>query len=106
MRVLFWIVALATAAAATVFAISNSAPVRLDFWPLGLSLEGPVYAIAFASAGVGFAVGAVVASLTAVRARWAARDAARNAAAAERELARLREPGVQPPPLPVLPGPV
>ena len=111
MRIVFWIVALAAAAMATAFATSNPSMVRLDFWPLAASVEGPVYAIVFASVALGFAIGGTVASVTAVRARWAARTAARQAGAAGRELARLREAVPQPtepppPPLPTLPGPV
>ena len=90
MRLLFWIVALAVAAAATAFALSNAASVRLDFWPLGASIEWPAYAVVFASAFVGFALGVIAASVSGLKARWAARRSGRALETAERELARVR----------------
>lgn len=89
MKALTWIVALILVAT-LIFAIVNRDPVTVDFWPIPVRLDLPVFATWFAALAIGFVLGGLV-SLGAIRrARRAAREQRRRAEIAEAEIATLR----------------
>lgn len=89
-RILFWIIALPLALAATLFAISNRQAARLDLWPLPFSLDVPTWLAVLAPLAAGLLAGMVLAWAAGGRSRRRGREFRRRAEAAERELERLR----------------
>jgi uncharacterized integral membrane protein len=105
MRVLYWIVLALIALALALFAASNREAVSLAFWPLGESLELPLYLAILLTFFAGLLCGAVATWVGGRHWRRAARQQQRRAAALESELeatqAQLAGPRLPPPgPLP------
>ncbi len=103
MKYLSWILTVPLAIVAVVFAISNRAGATLNLWPLGISVEAPLFILVLGSALVGLIAGGFIAWLSAGSTRRRRREAAHRAETAERELASLRhkierERGAAPPP--------
>jgi uncharacterized integral membrane protein len=69
MRYLFWAVTLLVAILGATFAVSNRQPVGIDFWPLPIAVEAPLFLIILALLALGFAAGWVVAWLRGLRPR-------------------------------------
>lgn len=90
-RIVYWIVAIAIAAVAVVFAVSNRHAMRLELWPLPFSLDLPVYLGVLGAMGLGVVLGALLAWLAQARWRRAARVNRRRAEALERELDAARK---------------
>ncbi|MGH7087347.1 MAG: lipopolysaccharide assembly protein LapA domain-containing protein [Stellaceae bacterium] len=86
MKLLYWIVAVALAAAAALFAVSNRQSVSVGFWPLP-ARELPLYLVVLLALLAGFLLGEFVAWVNGGRTRRLSRERARRIAALERELA-------------------
>lgn len=95
MRVLAWLVMLPIAVAVIVFSVSNRESTTVDFWPLNFTLTLPLFSIVMSSVLLGFCLGGLTAWLSGYSNRRRSRRLGRDLAAAERELATLRqrEPG-------------
>ena len=91
MKYLSWILTVPLAIVAVVFAISNRAGTTLNLWPLGITVEAPLFILVLGSALVGLIVGGFIAWLSAGATRQRRRAAVHRAEAAERELAYLRQ---------------
>ncbi|KAA2213833.1 lipopolysaccharide assembly protein LapA domain-containing protein [Teichococcus oryzae] len=72
------------------FAISNTQPVMLQFWPFDLTWQVPLAAAVLGAAAIAFALGALLAWGGALRYRLRARKMQRAAQLLEAELAELR----------------
>ncbi len=78
------------ALAVVVFAVANRAPVILDLWPMPLTLDVPVFALALAGGMAGFLAGALITWLSGGRRRAAHRRVVRELEALKRQEAALR----------------
>ncbi|MEQ8194178.1 MAG: LapA family protein [Rhodospirillales bacterium] len=90
MRWLSWIILLPLAAAVIVFSVINRGVTKVDFWPFGLTVELPVFAIVLTSLLLGFVLGGIVAWITGTPRRLRGKAAEREAAALKRELNEAR----------------
>lgn len=91
MKYISWILTLPLAIVAVVFAISNREGVSLNIWPLGMTVEAPLFILVLGSALAGLITGGFIAWLSAGTTRQRRRAAVQRAEAAERELAFLRQ---------------
>ncbi len=90
MKYLSWILTVPLAIVAVVFAVSNRAGATLNLWPLGISVEAPLFILVLGSALAGLIAGGFIAWFSAGSTRQRRRAAVHRAEAAERELAFLR----------------
>lgn len=90
MRVFYWLFAGLLAAAAGLFALGNRADVTIDFWPVGPTLEMPLFVALVAALYMGVLLGAVIAWFGGGVTRRRAREARRRGDALARELADLK----------------
>ena len=89
-RMISWLAMVVVAALAIMIAISNRQPVELDFWPLPVTIQMPLYAAFLAAAFGGFIGGGIVAWFSAGGVRRRARFAKRRAANLEKDLTELQ----------------
>ena len=90
MKLLFWIVVFAVAAALALFAASNRESVSLALWPLPFVVELQLYLAILGALLIGFFAGAVASRIASRRRRRDARRQGRRLAIVERELAATR----------------
>ncbi len=90
MKYLSWILTVPLAIVAIVFAISNRAGATLNLWPLGITVEAPLFILVLGSALVGLIAGGFIAWLSAGSTRRRRREAVHRAEVAERDLDFLR----------------
>lgn len=90
MKYLSWILTIPVTIVAVVFAVTNRAAATLNLWPLGITIEAPLFVLVLGSGLVGVVLGGVIAWLSAGRARQRAREARYRASDAERELGYLQ----------------
>jgi len=74
-----------------VFSLVNRGPVTMDFWPLPMIIDLPLFALVLVVLAIGVLWGGVGAWLAAGRARTRLRDATRRADSAESEIRHLEE---------------
>jgi len=86
-RLFHWLVTAPVALVLIVFAVTNRDAITLNFWPLPVTLQAPVYLIVFLALLAGFLIGELVAWINGRRWRRQARHSARRVEALERELA-------------------
>ena len=82
MKIFLWILAAIVTLAVTSFAVTNRAPVEVDFWPLPFAATLPLFAILIVAAALGFAFGAIATW-------WSGRKWRRSARGRGREIERL-----------------
>ena len=90
MKRLSWILTIPVMIVAVVFAIANRAAATLNLWPLGITVEAPLFVLVLGSVLFGLIVGGMIAWMSAGRARRRARAAEFRANNAERECDFLR----------------
>lgn len=90
MKRLSWILTIPVMIVAVVFAVSNRAAATLNLWPLGITVEAPLFVLVLGSVLFGLVVGGTIAWLSAGKARRRARAAEYRANNAERECDILR----------------
>jgi len=104
MKYLSWILLAPIVLVAAVFAAHNNASQILDFWPLPLKLDLPVYGIVLGATAIGFFAGVVVTWLAAGRSRRRARSQRRQASDLAKQVETLKQtPTVPAPPVSVGP---
>ena len=91
MRHFLWLLTLPATVVVVIFAVSNHAPVTLDFWPLPLFLDVPVIALIFGCVVAGFFAGAVTMWVSGARRRRQARADRREVGELKREVQRLQQ---------------
>ncbi|PZR11756.1 MAG: DUF1049 domain-containing protein [Azospirillum brasilense] len=72
------------------FALSNTAPVPVRFWPFDLAWETPLAVAVLSVSALAFLLGALVTWMTSLGARRRARHLAQTVRQLESELAQLR----------------
>lgn len=82
---------LAIGLAAVLFAVSNRGSVQVDFWPLPVVREIPLFLMVLAAALIGFIGGAIVAWFSGGRTRQRARRARRQVTGMEKDLHNLQD---------------
>ncbi len=87
MKLIRWLVTAALALVLIVFAVANRGTVALNFWPLPVAVEAPLYLIALVALLLGFLVGELVAWINGRHWRRKARALERKIAGLESELA-------------------
>jgi uncharacterized integral membrane protein len=97
MRYLYWGLTILFAIVVACFAVSNRAPVDLEFWPLPLALSVPVYLVVLAALLLGLIVGWLVGWVGSWSARRERRRHARRIEVLESDLGRLRSASVAEP---------
>lgn len=90
MKYVSWILTVPIMIVAVVFAVTNRSAATLNLWPLGITVEAPLFILVLGSALFGIVVGGVIAWLSAGRQRRRVREAESRAATAERELSILQ----------------
>jgi uncharacterized integral membrane protein len=85
-RFLSWLIMLMVGLIVIVFSISNHSVVTLDFWPLPVFQDTPIYLPVLASGVLGFGFG-----LSAGASRRKARKASRRASGLENDLTVLKK---------------
>lgn len=90
MKILLWIFAAIVTLAITSFAVTNRAPVEVDFWPLPFAATLPLFAILIAAAGLGFGFGAIATWWSGRRWRSSARGRGREIDRLKREIEALK----------------
>ena len=83
MKIFLWILAAIVTLAVTSFAVTNRAPVEVDFWPLPFAATLPLFAILIVAAGLGFGFGAIATW-------WSGRTWRRSARSRGREIDHLK----------------
>ena len=73
-----------------VFSISNHSIVKLDFWPLPILQETPIYIPVLTAGACGFLFGGIVAWFSASKSRKKARKANRQVSNLEKDLVVLQ----------------
>ena len=89
MKYISWILTIPVAIVAVVFAVANREPAAINLWPLGITLEVPLFILVLGSGLVGLILGGVITWLSAGRVRRRARRAEYRASDAEREVQDL-----------------
>jgi uncharacterized integral membrane protein len=89
-KAVYWAVTLVAAALLIPFALSNRAPVSLEFWPLPLLVYLPLYLLVLALLLAGFIIGAAATWIAGRRIRRELRRRCRRVEVLERELAATR----------------
>ena len=87
MKLFYRLVIALVALVLVVFAVANREAVTLDFWPLPISLQAPVYAVALLTLLAGFLIGELVAWINGHHWRREARRMTRRVEDLERALA-------------------
>jgi uncharacterized integral membrane protein len=82
-RLIAWIIVAAVAIVAMTFAISNRAPITLDFWPLPFTQDVPTYLTVLGGALAGFLIGGFLGLLPVVKWKHLAKARARDLEYAE-----------------------
>jgi len=90
-RLLSWLTMLMVGLIVIVFSISNHSIVTLDFWPLPVFQDTPVYIPVLISGIFGFGFGAIIAWFSAGTSRRKARKANRRASSLEKNLTVLQK---------------
>ena len=90
-RLLSWLAMLVIGLIVILFSISNHSIVILDFWPLPLLQDTPVYIPILTSGVIGFSFGAIIAWFSAGTSRRKARKANRRASNLEKDLIELQK---------------
>ena len=90
-RFLSWLIMLMVGLIVIVFSISNHSVVTLDFWPLPVFQDTPIYVPVLTSGFLGFGFGAIIAWLSAGASRSKARKANRRASGLEKNLTTLQK---------------
>ena len=90
MKYFSWILTVPVAIVAVVFSITNREPAALNLWPLGITLEVPLFILVLGSGLVGLILGGMITWLSAGRVRRRARKAEYRASDAEREVQDLQ----------------
>ena len=103
---LSWIWTLPLMVVAVIFAIANREAVKLDLWPLEISIQAPLFILVLGSVAVGLFAGGVAVWFSGGHTRRQARAARRQVAELERELANLRHAYDKVPPAPAPGTPV
>ena len=90
MKYLSWILTIPVAIVAVVFAVTNRDPATLNLWPLGTTVEAPLFVLVLGSGLVGLILGGVITWLSAGKQRRRRREAEFRASDAEREFQYLQ----------------
>ena len=90
-RLLSWLTMLMVGLVVIVFSISNHSMVTLDFWPLPVLQDTPIYIPVLTSGVFGFGFGAIIAWFSAGASRRKARTANRRASNLEKDLTVLQK---------------
>lgn len=90
-KILSWFVTIPLALVIIVFSLVNRGPVAVDFWPLPVIIDIPLFALVLVILAIGVLWGGVGAWLAAGRARTRSRDASRRADAADTDIRHLEE---------------
>jgi uncharacterized integral membrane protein len=90
-HLLSWLTMLMVGLVVIVFSISNHSMVTLDFWPLPVFQDTPVYIPVLTSGVLGFSFGAIIAWFSAGTSRRKARKANRRASGLEKNLIILQK---------------
>ncbi|MCP4330404.1 MAG: LapA family protein [Alphaproteobacteria bacterium] len=102
MKLIIWIIAAIVTLAVTAFAVSNRAPVEVDFWPLPYAAILPLFAVLLVAVVLGFLFGAITTWWSGRKWRRGAREARRENDHLRRELEAVKraasatEPGRSP----------
>jgi len=86
MKILWWVVLALVAVVLIVFAVSNRTMTTIDFWPLPVQAELPLYLLVLGTLIIGFVVGELVGWIGSWRWRREARRGRERIAMLEREL--------------------
>jgi uncharacterized integral membrane protein len=89
-RILGWVIGIAVAIVAVVFAVHNHQVLTLDLWPVPFELTAPLFALVLAAVLVGLLLGWLFAWIGAGRWRRLARQRGRDLAALRTTVAQLR----------------
>ena len=89
-RFFSWLAMLVIGLIVVVFSISNHSIVTLDFWPLPVQQDTPIYIPVLAAGFCGFSFGGIIAWFSAATSRNRARKANRRASGLEKDLAVLQ----------------
>ena len=92
MRYFRWALTAVVALLLMIFAVANRGGITLNFWPLPVVLQAPIYLVVLIALLAGFLIGALVVWILAGRARRAARQRAHRIDELERELAQRSAP--------------
>ena len=90
-RFFSWLAMLVIGLIVVVFSISNHSMVILDFWPLPVQQDTPIYIPVLAAGVCGFAFGGIIAWFSAATSRNRARKANRRASSLEKDLVVLQD---------------
>ena len=90
MKAFLWILAFIVTLAVTSFAVTNRAPVEVDFWPLPFAATLPLFAILIVAAALGFMFGTVATWWSGRKWRRSARDRGREVERLKREVEALK----------------
>ncbi len=90
-RILTWLAMIVVGVVVVVFSISNRGLVTLDFWPLPVLQDVPVYIPVLIAGFLGFLFGGAIAWFSAGGTRSKARKANRRASSLEKDLTVLQQ---------------
>lgn len=90
MRLIAWILGAAIIVVATVFGVTNRAPVTIDLWPLPYQVAPPFFLVILLAVMAGFLCGGIAAWWAGRRWRRRARRAERDAETLRREVGALQ----------------
>ena len=90
MKYLSWILTIPVAIVAVVFAVTNRDAATLNLWPLGTTIEAPLFILVLGSGLVGLILGGLITWLSAGKQRRRRREAEFRASDAEREFQFLQ----------------
>ena len=90
-RIFSWLIMLMVGSIVIVFSISNRSMVTLDFWPLPVFQDTPIYIPVLTSGIFGFSFGAIIAWFSAGVSRRRARKANRRVSGLEKDLTILQK---------------
>ncbi len=90
-RILTWLAMIVVGVVVVVFSISNRNLVTLDFWPLPVLQDAPVYVPVLIAGIIGFLCGGAIAWFSAGGTRSKARKASRRASSLEKDLTVLQQ---------------
>jgi uncharacterized integral membrane protein len=90
LKIVLWILAAIVTLAVTSFAVTNRAPVEVDFWPLPFAATLPLFAILIVAAVLGFGFGAIATWWSGRKWRRRARDRGREIDRLQREIEALK----------------
>jgi len=98
LKFFLWILAAVVTLAVTSFAVTNRAPVEIDFWPLPFTATPPLFAILITTVVVGFGFGSIATWWSGRNRRRIARARGRGIDRLKREIEVLKRttPGAEP----------